>query len=175
MWDYFVAFLLGFFANWGFAMLSRLLPDTWVRFVIRIGDASCETDPVGPTWSVPITVRPPRWKRVVMYPLQEYLLVEVRVDQEVWVRSKWAKGDINEAMLRADAAMSVPAIVLTGTNSGTYFIADRYAEAEYQVVDPHQIEVRVLRSVDMIVADTVMIPVVSKEGAMNLGQSIRDC
>ena len=63
-----------------------------------------------------VYIQPPNWKRVLMEPLHEYLLVEVKLGNQGWLPSQWVEGDVNSLRLLANAAMSVPALVFMQTN-----------------------------------------------------------
>lgn len=170
-----IGFVSGVVAIGVAGIVARLLPDTWVRFRVRIGDPAPDEELVAVTWSVPIEIRSPRWRRALMPPLAEYLLVEVKIDEGVWVRSSWDKGDMSESMLRADAAMSVPVVVLTkSATNGSLYAADKFMETKYQITVLHEIRVRVLRRVDMTVGDEVVIPVSVAEGVLSLGKPKRE-
>jgi hypothetical protein len=82
MVNFVIGFLAGFFANWIFGMLSRVTPSTWVRFEVRFQQPKKEVDLAGESWLVPVTIYPPRWRRILKAPLQEYLLVDVQVDDK---------------------------------------------------------------------------------------------
>jgi hypothetical protein len=165
MVNFVIGFLAGFFANWVFGLLSRVIPSTWVRFEVHFQHPKKDVDLAGESWLVPVTIFPPRWRRILMPPLQEYMLVDVQIDDMKWVRSKWIKGDLSETMLRADAAMTVPCTVLSRLgHSGSWYIADYAAEQDYLLEEtPKNVRLRVLCSLDNRIANETVL-VVKQDG-----------
>lgn len=105
-----------------------------------------------------------------MAPLQEYMLVDVQVDDMKWVRSKWVKGDLSETMLRADAAMKVPCTVLSRLrHGGSWYIADYRAEPDYALEEtPKTVRLRVLYSLDNRIANETVLVVKQDDGDLVL-------
>ena len=154
-----IGFLSGFFASLVFFILIRLLPARWVRYQVSFGELSKE-EGLGPQqWLLTIRLDPPKWKRILMDPLRECLLVQVRLGRTDWLQSKWVEGDINILRLTADAAMSVPALVFTEQN-GVIHIADSYPNYPISQDGSYDIWVRIIRNVDNSVAGEVGIAVV---------------
>lgn len=139
-----LGFLAGFLANWLFAMLTRLLPATWVRYTVNL--VSVREDSY--VWLVDVSITPPRWKRALMEPMTEYLLANVSLSGKTAKPAQWVHGDIRSRLLRADGAMTVPIEVLTtggvagvlgvGEPDNTPLISD----------GTYNIDVTIIRSVD---------------------------
>ncbi len=142
-----IGFLSGFIASLAFFLLIRLLPARWVRYQVSFGELIKEGG-VGPQqWLLTVRLDPPKWKRILMDPLRESLLVQVRLGRAEWLQSKWVEGDINILRLAADATMSVPALVFT-ESSGVIYIADSYPDNPISQDGSYDIWVRIIRNVD---------------------------
>ncbi len=156
-----IGFLAGFFANWGFGMVMRLLPATLVRFKVETGNVERE-EGLGniKTWSVMVTISQPGWRVALKEPLREYLIVEVRFGEGKWIQSMWNEGDPGLYRLRADAAMTVPAVILTG-RSNQLFLGHRFLEEKYALPQGqrHLVEVRIVRTLDKSIAAVSQIQV----------------
>ncbi len=148
-----------------------MLPATLVRFVVHIKHPVKESGLGGESWLAHVTISPPGLRRILMPPLEEYLLVEMQVRGMQWVRSKWGKGDLAETMLRADGAMTIPCIILSSLDhSGkSWFIADHAGERDYALVEvPESIRLRVVYSLDNKIADEIAIVVKRENGKLRL-------
>ncbi len=167
MIDFWIGFAAGVLANQVFAMLVRLLPATWVRYKVILGKPYNDSKGVGECWVVPISIIPPRWKRAIMEPLIEYLLVEVLIDGE-WYESKWIVGDVNEIRLRGDGAMTVSSYLFHRMGHvGNWIIADEPTDDDSIIplsAIPKSIKVRVYYSLDNKTADEKSYQVCSKSG-----------
>jgi hypothetical protein len=159
MWPFWAGFFAGFFANLVFGMLTRLLPAKWVRYQVHIEKLDRVEDMHLVNWLVTVRIQPPSWRRILMEPLREYLLVEAKLGNGAWLPSKWAEGDINVSRLLADAAMSVPAFVFIEKETEIY-LADSYPENPIVQDGGYDVWVRVIRSLDGSVADEVGIAVI---------------
>ena len=168
-----LGFLAGFFANFVFRLIARMLPATWVRYMVRIGNPKCEKDLAGSNWIVPVTIAPPRWKRLFMDPLKEYLIAELSLDDTSWINTKWDIGDIANTMLRVDGAMSVPVILLCCSGSTGCYLGDRYLEQDYIIEQLQDLHLRIVRSLDGSIADKVKIPAELQEGSWKLIGTLR--
>ena len=154
-----IGFIAGLLVNWVFGMISRLLPPTWSRYSLHFGEVEKKQDFTCFTQVIQVTVSPPRWKHILMEPMREYLVIEVRIDNGIWIQSTWDEGDIGIYRLRADAAMSVYGIVLTTASGGSGYLADKFLEPEYKIKDcPHKIGVRIVRSMDKEIAAETVVP-----------------
>ena len=177
MVNFVIGFLAGFFANWVFGLLSRVIPSTWVRFDVHFQYPKKDVGLAGESWLVPVTISPPRWRRILMPPLQEYMLVDVQIDDMKWVRSKWVKGDLSETMLRADAAMTVPCTVLSRLgHSGFWHIEDYAGERDYVLEEtPKNVRLRVLCSLDNRIANETVLVVKQDGGDLVLNAPTEKC
>lgn len=154
-----IGFLSGFFASAVFFILIRTLPAKWVRYQISFGKLYKESG-IGPhQWLLTVRLNPPRWKRIIMDPLRESLLVQIRQGKNGWLQSKWVEGDVNTFRLIADAAMSVPAIVFVEQN-GSIYLADSYPENQIIQDGSYDIWVRIIRDVDDKIAGETSIAVI---------------
>ena len=159
-----LGFIAGFIANWVFAMITRLLPPTWVRYEVRIGEPRKNVSSVGEEWMSPVTIIPPRWKRALMEPLKEYLIAHVRFDNSgSWYISKWATGDFSDSRLRADGGMTVHVFLLSRLGHGGFWgVTDSYGETKLKVV-PKITSVRIVRSLDNSIAKEEEFTVLDKD------------
>ena len=156
---FWIGALSGFCASAVFFVLIRMLPAKWVRYQISFGELYRELG-IGPhQWLLTVRLNAPRWKRIVMDPLRESLLVQVRQGKMGWLQSKWVEGDVNTFRLIADAAMSVPAVVLVEQN-GSIYLADSYPENPIIQDGGYDISVRIIRDVDDRVAGEIGIAVI---------------
>jgi hypothetical protein len=145
MLNFLLGFIAGIFANQVFAMLSRLLPDKWVRYGVLIGELE-KQNTLGVIWISQITLTSPsRWRRALMLPLIEYLIAEVRFNNGEWIKTRWQTGDVNIAMLRADGLMTIPVVILTYSGSQSYLGDNIQTNL---ITDSGIIELRIIRSVD---------------------------
>ena len=145
-------------------MLTRLLPATWVRYRVHIAKLDREEELGWGNWIVTVHIQPPKWKRALMEPLREYLLVQMKLSKGDWLPSKWIEGDVNTFRLLADGAMSVAALVFTDNTSSIY-LADNYPTKNPLVQDGgYDMWVRVIRSLDGTVADEVGISAIKLHG-----------
>ena len=97
---------------------------------------------------------------MLMPPLVEYLFVEVKIDEQDWVKTKWGMGDTADFLLRADGVMTVEVIVLTGSTGGAnLYLGDNYNEQCYEVIPARKLTLRVSRSFDSKVADIAAFPI----------------
>lgn len=142
-----------------FLILIRMLPAKWVRYQVSFGERHKESG-IGPhQWLLTVRLNPPRWKRILMDPLRESLLVQIRRGKSDWGQSKWVEGDVNTFRLIADAAMSVPAVVFVEQN-GAIYIADSYPEGPIIQDGSYDIWVRIVRDVDDTIAREIGIAVI---------------
>lgn len=154
-----IGFIAGLAVNWVFGMISRLLPPTSVRYAVHLGGVEEKQNLSSFTQVIQVAVSPPRWKRILMEPIREYLVIEVRIDSSMWIQSKWDEGDNGIYRLRADAAMAVYGIVLTTSPDGRVYLADKFLEPKYEIKDyPHKIGVRIVRSIDKEIAAEAIVP-----------------
>ena len=160
---FWLGFLSGFLANWVFGMATRLLPAKWVRYRVQIGILQREEAMGFRDYTVTVHIQPPTLKRALMEPLREYLLVQVKLGNKDWLPSKWVEGDVNTFRLLADAAMSVSALVFT-EDGGSIYLADNYPEKAIFQDGGYDMWVRVIRSLDGMVADEVGIAVIKLGG-----------
>jgi len=160
-----IGVLSGFFASVVFFILIRLLPAEWVRYQISFGRLYGESG-IGPhQWLLTVRLSPPRWKRIVMDPLRESLLVQVRLGKKGWLQSKWVEGDVNALRLIADAAMSVSVVVFV-EQTGSIYLADSYPENPIIQDGSYDIWVRIVRDVDDKIAGEIGMAVIK------LGQEV---
>lgn len=164
METFWFGFFAGFLANWAFGVLTRLLPAKWVRYGVHI-DKLDRIEEIGwGNWIVTVHILPPKWKRALMEPLREYLMVQVKLGKGDWLPSKWIEGDVNTVRLLADGAMSADALVFTDDTIRIY-LADNYPTKASIVQDGgYDMWIRVIRSLDEAVADEVGIAVIKLSG-----------
>ena len=80
--SFIIGLIVGILANQVFAMLTRAVPQEWVRYKVYMGPPEIEKASGIANWLVPVTISPPPWyRRMFMSTLTEYLTVEVRVGQ----------------------------------------------------------------------------------------------
>ncbi len=95
-WDNFLLGLIaGFVANWLFGMAARLIPYTWIRYKVEITGVS-EPDK-GQEFKYHlghVRIEPPRWRRMLREPLNEYIIPLIRLDRcEIQHRTYWLDGE----------------------------------------------------------------------------------
>lgn len=151
--------LAGLFAAWVFFIVMRLLPAKWVRYQVSFGETSKEVGLEPLQWLLTVHLDPPKWKRIIMDPLCERLLVQVKLGQNDWLQSKWVEGDTNVFNLTADSAMSVLALIFTEQN-GIIYIADYYPNNEIVQDGSYDFRVRIIRNRDNSVAAECGIAVI---------------
>ena len=153
------AFILGLvagiLANQVFAMVTRALPSQWVRYTVKIGQPEFDDDIS--SWKVPVKISSPPWyRRMFMLPLNEYLLVEIKLDNGKWVKTKWDKGDTGETMLLANGVMTVDATIFT--RQGCWYLADKN-RTDYSINSQNNLlSIRIKRSLDNEIADEFSFP-----------------
>ena len=165
---FWIGFIAGFFANWVFAMVGRLLPPTWVRYEVTIGLAKLNSSQIGEEWMVSVRISPPRWKKALMDALVEYLIVDVQINGKLY-QSKWATGDLSEVRLRADGAMTVDCFMLSRLgHGGNWCIADQYSEPSLMLSTmPSEVAIRITRSLDKTVADEKVFSAINVNGQIS--------
>lgn len=168
--DIILGFLLGFFANWAFAIALRSLPDDWVRYRIQIDQLQEREDPSSPQWWARVKIVSPRWlKRVFLKePLKEYLGVELKLDGGKCIRTKWEGGDVNHSLFRADGAGMFNALAFTVSHPNVY-LTDNITGAENVIQEgKHTVRARIIRLVDGDVAAEKQFPFVVAKGRVSI-------
>jgi len=146
-----LGFIIGFLANWGYAMIMRLLPATICRYPVKIDVTRTDKSISGMlTIKSAVIIGPPGKSRALMEPLVEDLAVKLKMDNMEWVQGVWSCGDIDEDYFTANrTARTFTVLASTGGTGGEVFISNKYGENEYLIPDgAHVLEVQIVRVVD---------------------------
>ncbi|MBI4339803.1 MAG: hypothetical protein HY680_07600 [Chloroflexi bacterium] len=125
-----LGFLSGIVANQVFGMITRALPQTWVRWRVELTGAGYSDELMGFTQVVVhVEVTPPVWwKRLLMEPMSEYLVMMASLDgNRKGQRVPWTEGDAMSYLFRIDAPILRWAQILSCTQNGV-FLCDRYPQ-----------------------------------------------
>ena len=153
-WHTFLLGLIaGFFANWLFGMAARLLPPTWIRYRVQIEGCGELDEGLGfKSYVGHILIEPPRWKRILREPLNEYIIPLIRLDSgEIQHRTRWVDGvdGQTQALLNGATTRDVLLFTLYGNN---VYLKDDYPERALKRGN-HVLTLVVRRTVDGTDAD----------------------
>ena len=71
---------------------TRQFPVKSARYEVRFGRLRREEVHGAGAWLLGLEIRPPKWRRAVMQPPEEYLMIQLIVEGREWLQSKWMFG-----------------------------------------------------------------------------------
>jgi hypothetical protein len=160
-------FIIGLLANWGYAMIMRLLPATLCRYPIKIDVVDVDKSFSGTlTVKIAVKIGPPGKSRALMPPLIEDLAIRLKMDKGEWINGVWHQGDIDEDYFTANRTTRAHAVLATTGNDGVMvFLSNKYLEEAYLIKDgEHLIEIQIIRVIDNKMADSKVLPLIVKGG-----------
>jgi hypothetical protein len=107
-------------------MAVRLLPYTWVRYRVQIEGTAELQEGVGfKSFISDIKIEPPRWKRIIREPLNEYVIALIRLDGDKYqYRTMWLDGDERKTQTLLDGATGLIVLLFTIYNNKVYLKDD---------------------------------------------------
>ena len=100
MVTFIIGFIAGFFANWIFGIITRLLPATWVRYSVHLGEVEEKRDLVGSTQVVPVTINHLVFRQLRDDSSLPILIISEWSDLSISLLQEYEKKDCPEVRLR---------------------------------------------------------------------------